>query len=531
MSEIRVDNVKNEAGTGAPTFPNGVQVTGVSTTVTLNVGTGGTVITTTSAGLVGIGTTNPRFKLEVGAVGTSGTSLHVNGDTRITGILSIGQGTITLDGSNNQVNVGTGVTLHHTNGVQVGGNTLHSTVLTVNQINASGVVTATSFSGALTGNVTGNINSSGISTLGNTVVGGGTTQLVVTGNARITGILTIGTSSITLDGSNNQVNVGSATTISITGFNVGSSNLHSTGLDLGTGNVTSHNINSTGIITASQFRVGTAVTVNSSGVTVTGVITATSFSGDGTNLTNTGSTLSAASGSQRVVLTGQTSGTMTASATSASLTFAQSTGTLSATSFSGSGANLTGITSTSLANNSINKEQIRNSEITNSKLADESITASKFIGNSTTIDLNRKAIYLPRGFYVYGTDASVPAGTDLSDFPYGEGYNWDGYTTVSGYVVSGSTVTARNINNTPNGLLIIEMTKTPSSGGGPYGNITGGGHEIWSVNTSHHGWSGGSATLINAIGTLHGSYTTSSWYGIYITGGAGGTYYRVTFIH
>ena len=87
MSEIRVNNVKNEAGTGAPTFPNGVQVTGVAT--------------------------------------------------------------------------------------------------------------ATSFSGALTGNVTGNINSSGISTLGNTVVGGGTTQLIVTGNARITGILTIGTSSIT----------------------------------------------------------------------------------------------------------------------------------------------------------------------------------------------------------------------------------------------------------------------------------------------------------------------------------------------
>jgi len=154
MSEIRVDNVKNEAGTGAPTFPNGVQVTGVSTTVTLNVGTGGTVITTTSAGLVGIGTTNPRFKLEVGAVGTSGTSLHVNGDTRITGILSIGQGTITLDGSNNQVNVGTGVTLHHTNGVQVGGNTLHSTVLTVNQINATGVVTATTFFGSLTGTAT-----------------------------------------------------------------------------------------------------------------------------------------------------------------------------------------------------------------------------------------------------------------------------------------------------------------------------------------------------------------------------------------
>ena len=82
----------------------------------------------------------------------------------------------------------------------------------------------------------------GVSTLGNTIVGGGTTQLVVNGNARITGILTIGTSSITLDGSNNQVNV------------------------------------------------GTGVTINSSGVTVTGVVTATSFSGSGANLTGIAAT-------------------------------------------------------------------------------------------------------------------------------------------------------------------------------------------------------------------------------------------------
>jgi hypothetical protein len=58
---------------------------------------------------------------------------------------------------------------------------------------------------------------SGISTLGNTIVGGGTTQLIVNGDARITGILTIGTSSITLDGSNNRIFLGTGTTISSTG--------------------------------------------------------------------------------------------------------------------------------------------------------------------------------------------------------------------------------------------------------------------------------------------------------------------------
>jgi len=78
-------------------------------------------------------------------------------------------------------------------------------------VNASGVITATSFSGS-------GANVSGVSTFGNTVVGGGTTQLVVTGDARITGILTIGTGSITLDGSNNQLKVGTGVTITTGGI-------------------------------------------------------------------------------------------------------------------------------------------------------------------------------------------------------------------------------------------------------------------------------------------------------------------------
>jgi hypothetical protein len=56
---------------------------------------------------VGVGTTNPRFNLEVGSVGTSGTSLYVNGDARITGILSVGQGTITIDPNDNSIKLST----------------------------------------------------------------------------------------------------------------------------------------------------------------------------------------------------------------------------------------------------------------------------------------------------------------------------------------------------------------------------------------------------------------------------------------
>ena len=73
------------------------------------------------------------------------------------------------------------------------------------------------------------------------------------------------------------------------------------------------------------IQVGAAITLYPS----TGIVSATSFYGDGTNLTNTGSALSAASGSQRVVVTSQTTGTMTASATDSDLTFNSTTNTLS----------------------------------------------------------------------------------------------------------------------------------------------------------------------------------------------------------
>jgi hypothetical protein len=78
----------------------------------------------------------------------------------------------------------------------------------------------------------------GITSLG-AGVGAGQTALFVNGNARVTGILTVGTSSITLDGITDTINV------------------------------------------------GTGLTLSSSGI-VAGVITATSFSGDGSGLTGVG---------------------------------------------------------------------------------------------------------------------------------------------------------------------------------------------------------------------------------------------------
>ncbi len=92
------------------------------------------------------------------------------------------------------------------------------------------------------------------------------------------------------------------------------------GLEVGTG-VT---ITATGIITATSVSAG-------------GSITAASFYGDGSNLVNAGSSLSASSGSQRLVLTSLTSGTMTSAATSSNLLYNSTTQILSCTNISSSG--------------------------------------------------------------------------------------------------------------------------------------------------------------------------------------------------
>ena len=109
--------------------------------------------------------------------------------------------------------------------------------------------------------VAGDVSVTGVSTLGNTTVGGATTELIVDGDVRILGILTIGSSSITFDGSNNSVNVGAGVTIE-----------GSTGVIKATSMEVDHTSTSTlGVTSVTELRAENA--------TVTGVVTATSFSG------------------------------------------------------------------------------------------------------------------------------------------------------------------------------------------------------------------------------------------------------------
>ena len=95
-----------------------------------------------------------------------------------------------------------------------------------------------------------------------------------------------------------------------------------------------------------MLQVGTGVSVYGN----SGIVSATAFYGDGSNLTGAGSALEAASGSQRIVVTSLTSGTMTSAATDADLTWNSTTNTLSSPTFSG---NIIGTAATFTGNVSI----------------------------------------------------------------------------------------------------------------------------------------------------------------------------------
>ena len=186
-----------------------------------------------------------------------------------------------------------------------------------------GVVTATSFSGSgtnLTGIVTSiiagtnvtvsgtgqvTINASGggggssqwvttdvgIHTLSN--VGLGTTnptsKLTVVGDARITGILTIGTSSIVLDGTDNKIYVGSGVTISSTEISIGSNIIGSGGFS---GNASSATFATSSGISTFATNAGIATFATSSGIatfaTNAGIATFATNAGIATFATNAG---------------------------------------------------------------------------------------------------------------------------------------------------------------------------------------------------------------------------------------------------
>ena len=235
-----------------------------------------------------------------------------------------------------------------------------TTLITVGNVNVSGSVTATSFIGD--GSALTNVTIPGISTTGTSEF----SSLDLSGNLKVAGISTF----TGIVDANGQI-VGAATSNiipflysnyslfpSATTYHGAVAHAHNTGKlyyahggnwielvsqettgTVGTG-TERYNIGPVDLTTLDVSGISTfAGNINANGniigdssTNISGInsVTATSFFGDGSGLENTGATLSAASGTQRLVLTNLTSGTMTSAATDADLSFDATTNLLSA---------------------------------------------------------------------------------------------------------------------------------------------------------------------------------------------------------
>lgn len=151
-------------------------------------------------------------------------------------------------------------------------------------------------------------NFSGISTFNNVIVGGASTALLVTGDTRIVGILTIGTASITFSGVNNRI-TGITTLTGFTDLNGGinvdghteldnvnvSVALTSTALTVGTGVGITQFSSAVGSGTSASSVPTSSAVIDYVGTQISAVDLTTSIAGDsGTGSVNTSQTLTIA---------------------------------------------------------------------------------------------------------------------------------------------------------------------------------------------------------------------------------------------
>ena len=125
---------------------SGAVYTGIHTFTTLkstsadfsgSVSIGGTLTYEDVTNIDSVGVITARDNIKVG----TGVTIESNGQATFVGVVTFGSGSTTID--NNVVNVGTALTLGHTQGLQFHTQNLHSAGFEVNQINSSGIITAT----------------------------------------------------------------------------------------------------------------------------------------------------------------------------------------------------------------------------------------------------------------------------------------------------------------------------------------------------------------------------------------------------
>ncbi len=249
--------------------------------------------------------TSGNVKIQAQASGAMHTGFSTMQNLRVTGIATFGSGSTTID--NNVINVGTALTLGHTQGVQFHTQNLHADGFEINNINASGIITASQFKGSGAG-------LSGMPVAIGTALGAAGSGLDAF--FYVNKVLPV-TSTVTVDPPSSSdraythytdIQVSDSADLIIAEgddlipdvlglanngtFGGGSSagrlrvNLI-TDKDASGAPTVSNGLIISGLTTTSDIKVGTGATLNVyGGATFSGIVTASSFSGSAANLTN-----------------------------------------------------------------------------------------------------------------------------------------------------------------------------------------------------------------------------------------------------
>jgi len=265
MSRIRANKITDKLGTGAPQLEKGAELPiGMGLTGAGGINLSG-VITATSfvgsaSGLTGIDSTalkdsGGNVKVQAQASGAVYTGIHTFTTAHATTFVGDGDFVeLDVDGHTNLDNLSVAGVATFAGNLNVGG------VLTYEDVK--------------------NVDSVGLGTFRDGLIvntGTATTALVVQGDARVTGILTVGTGSLKIT----DRDIHAVGVVTGSNFKTGSTNVHSVGVEAAGINVT-----------GADTPIGAGATIFNSGDVVSkagaefqGIVTATSFSGSGANLT------------------------------------------------------------------------------------------------------------------------------------------------------------------------------------------------------------------------------------------------------
>ena len=138
---LTYEDVTNVDSIGVITARKGIVSSGVVTATAFH-GDGSAL---TGIDATALKDTGGNVKIQAQASGAMHTGFSTMQNLRVTGVATFGSGSTTIN--NNVINVGTALTLGHTQGLQYHTQNLHSQGFEVNQINASGIITASKFVG------------------------------------------------------------------------------------------------------------------------------------------------------------------------------------------------------------------------------------------------------------------------------------------------------------------------------------------------------------------------------------------------